>query len=178
MSGINIDRTRPSVRALGARHGSIYTTAPKLRCAARDRVSGIASCKLASTVQGPTATSPVVTTHYRMKATSKAGKTRTIHGSYRTLTIYLQGAGYQGGAFTVHGGRSYNLIVADATTPPRYIDAAPAPAAPAGNDNILNPLGHNRWEIGVIIPMIRAGQPWYLGVQIGASTYRLTINER
>jgi hypothetical protein len=67
---INIDTTKPSVTIKGAKAGKTYRTIPHLTCSAKDRFSGIASCRLHTKRSGKKVT--VTAT-----ATSKAGLTAT-----------------------------------------------------------------------------------------------------
>lgn len=81
LMGIRIDLTRPAVRIVGVRkHHRYRGAAPAARCAARDRISGIRSCRLRRRVRR---TSSGETITYTATATSWAGTTRraraTIH---------------------------------------------------------------------------------------------------
>lgn len=71
VGGIDIDRTRPTVKIKGVRKGKVYRRAPKGRCIARDQLSGVASCKLKKRRKGKKVT-------YTAKATDKAGNSRTL----------------------------------------------------------------------------------------------------
>ncbi|MGH2872897.1 MAG: choice-of-anchor Q domain-containing protein, partial [Solirubrobacteraceae bacterium] len=81
--GIDIDLTRPSVRIAGVRGRAHYQgAAPAARCTARDRISGIESCRLHRQVRR-TAAGETVT--YTATATSWAGTKRTVR-----TTIYVR----------------------------------------------------------------------------------------
>jgi len=71
ITGINIDRTRPTLRIRGVRKGAKYRRAPKGRCVARDRLSKVASCRLKRKRRGKRVT-------YTATATDKAGNSRTV----------------------------------------------------------------------------------------------------
>ena len=46
VGGINIDRSAPKVRIRGVRRASTYRRAPRARCVARDRLSGVRTCSV------------------------------------------------------------------------------------------------------------------------------------
>lgn len=74
--GIRIDLTRPAVGILGIRnHGRYKGRAPRARCRASDRISGIRSCELRRRVKR-TSTGETIT--FIAKATSWAGTTRMV----------------------------------------------------------------------------------------------------
>jgi hypothetical protein len=80
LTGINIDRVKPTVKVTGVKKGHTYKRAPKLHCKATDHLSGIASCKITThkkTSHG------VKTITYTAKATDKAGNTKTVTGTYK-----------------------------------------------------------------------------------------------
>src|SRR5207248_2786111 len=89
VNGIDVDLTRPSVSIAGVRSGTTYVgAAPRGRCVAADRLSGVASCRLMSTVRGTQVT-------YRAIATDRAGN---VSSTSRTVTVlsryYLAGSSF------------------------------------------------------------------------------------
>jgi adhesin/invasin len=72
VSEIKLDTSRPKLSVTGVKSGATYHEAPKVKCAASDRISGVASCKLSTK-------KVKVVGGYRekvtAKATSKAGLT-------------------------------------------------------------------------------------------------------
>lgn len=81
VTGINIDRTAPTLRVVGVRSGATYVRAPKLVCRATDAVSGVASCRLTRRVISRRA--HLVVYGYRAVATDRAGNVRVTTGRYR-----------------------------------------------------------------------------------------------
>ncbi|HTW13153.1 MAG TPA: Ig-like domain repeat protein [Solirubrobacteraceae bacterium] len=76
VSGINIDSTRPRVRLLGPVRDRVYAAAPRARCVASDRVSGLASCRLTEIRSGAKVT-------YTALATSRSGTTAAVRVTVR-----------------------------------------------------------------------------------------------
>ena len=143
VGGINLDRSAPSVKVTGIKNGAGYGgEAPVARCVAKDGLSGVASCKITRHKRGSL-------TSYRATATDSAGNTTTAHGSYRVLSIYVQGAPYSAGAFTVRAGHSYTVVVTGQAERPTYYDAAVYPYKPTQADMAFFAAGHHRWALGV-----------------------------
>jgi hypothetical protein len=168
--GINIDKNAPSVAIGGIANGATYDgAAPAARCIGKDSLSGIASCTLTRHTSGTTTT-------YTALARDKAGNTRTANGSYTVLPIYIQGAAYNGGAFTVRVGHTYTLVVVGTGTRPVFYDAAVYPRRPTVRDNAFYAAGHNRWTLGVTMDRdLRSHTYWNLGVKIGSTLHVLKI---
>ena len=81
LRGIKIDLTKPRVVIVGVRNHALYRgSKPPVSCAATDAVSGIASCKVITTVKR---SSTIETITYMAAATSWAGVTERA-----TETIY------------------------------------------------------------------------------------------
>ena len=81
---IKIDLTKPRIRWTGARsHVRYRGRAPRVRCVASDRVSGIRSCRVRRHIARR---GELETVTYRALARSWAGTTRTA-----SLTIYVRG---------------------------------------------------------------------------------------
>ena len=178
VSGIDIDQTKPTVKLTGIHRGATYDgTAPAAHCAARDHLSGIASCKLrrheTTSDQGLDETM----VRYTATATSRAGDTTTAAATYRLLGLYLEGTRYEHGRFLVAPGRTYTIVVERSALRPRYIDAAPSPASPAGNDQWFASVGPRRWAQGITIPdaLAQRFRDWVLGVQIGSKLHDLDV---
>jgi hypothetical protein len=83
---LKIDRTRPRAWAAGVVNGQLYRRSPPLRCRARDRISGIASCRVFKRVVISGDLSERVV-HYRLVATNRAGSRGLRRGSYRLAGI-------------------------------------------------------------------------------------------
>jgi hypothetical protein len=84
LSGIDIDRGKPSIAISGIADGKTYTlgAVPAASCSARDDVSGPGSCAI--TVAGGKANGVGEFT-YTATATDKAGNTAKLTGSYRVV---------------------------------------------------------------------------------------------
>jgi hypothetical protein len=169
-AGLNLDQTAPSVRVTGIRNGAGYGgRAPAARCVGSDALSGLASCTLTRHTSG-------TLTSYTARATDQAGNTRTTHGSYRVLRIYLQGAAYSGGAFTVRTGHTYTLVVTDSAGRPTYYDAAIYPHRPTRPDMAFHAAGPHRWALGITMTgAMRSHQYWNLGVKIGRTVNTVKV---
>ncbi|GAA1934409.1 hypothetical protein GCM10009797_29740 [Nocardioides hwasunensis] len=161
VSGIDIDRVRPTVRIAGVRDGATYAGGvPRARCVARDRVSGIASCRITTRKRGDRV---VVTA----TAVDEAGNRRRTSVSVRTLSVYLE-APSSNGAYDVELGRTYTLVVAGSSVRPVYYDAEIAPRRPHRRSLALRPAGPGRWTIGVTMDRGLSGHRlWNLGVKVG-----------
>ncbi len=178
ITGIDLDRTRPSVRVLGVRNGHGYDgVSPRIRCAARDRLSGVARCRLLLRRSHGRGGLEITTVRYTATAISRAGTSRRITGSYRVLGIYLQGVAYRDGAFQVRLGHAYTIVVHDARVQPRYWDASPGRQPPAGIDNAFHAAGRNRWAEGVTLTgAMSRYRMWQLGVRIGNALHAIPIH--
>ena len=179
VSGIDIDQTKPTVRLTGIHRGAAYDgIAPRVRCAARDSLSGIASCKLRRHETTSDQGLDVTKVRYTATATSRAGKTTTASATYRVLGVYLEGARHEHGRFLVAPGRTYTIVVERSALRPRYIDAAPSPGSPAGNDQWFVSAGPHRWAQGVTIAdaLAQRSKQWILGVRIGSRLHDLDIH--
>jgi hypothetical protein len=168
-SGINIDRTPPTVSIAGVKAGAYYPgAAPKPRCVATDALSGVATCRLTSTTSGPNVT-------VTARATDKAGNARSTQLTYHVLKIYVVGATFKNGAYTLVEGRSYMVVALTASTSrPRYYDAVPFGQTPRPADNYFLPAGTqyglHRYTIAVRIPHgMGRYYYWAFGVKIGTT---------
>jgi hypothetical protein len=178
VSGIDIDQTKPIVKLAGIHRGATYDgTAPKARCAARDSLSGIAACKLRRHETTSHQGLDITTVRYTATATSRAGNTATGAAKYRVLGLYVKGARYEHGRFLVAPGRTYTIVVERSALRPRYIDAAPSPGSPAGNDRWFVSVGPHRWAQGITIAdaLARRFKEWVVGVQIGSRLHQLDV---
>ncbi len=82
VSGINVDTTKPELSVKGVKSGHVYFgKAPKLRCVAQDAISGVASCTIKLHVKHASAGTKL--TQYTALATSKAGNSTVVQGSYK-----------------------------------------------------------------------------------------------
>ena len=168
--GIDIDLTRPKVSIAGPRDGATYGgSAPSARCVASDRLSNVASCRLAKTVHGTRVT-------YRATATDRAGNITRASLTVTVRAQYLVGAPYERGAFTVHVGRAYTLIVNGTARRPVYYDAAVYPLRPTQRDVAFEAAGHHRWALGVYMQhSLRTHPYWNIGVKIGGTLHVIKI---
>jgi hypothetical protein len=162
VTGIDIDAVKPTVRIAGAKRGTTYRgVTPTPRCVARDRLSGVASCRLTHHTVG-------ARVRWKAVATDQAGNKRKVAVRTTVLPVDIQGAHQHGGVFAVRSGSTYTLVVTGTAHRPVYYDAAAAPHRPVQRDKAFLPAGHHRWALGVsMTPGMRAGSHWNLGVKIG-----------
>jgi hypothetical protein len=176
VTGINIDRTPPSVHVTGARNGAVYRGTPReLNCVAADALSGITHC----TVR--TAPGHNGLTRYTATATNGAGLSTSIHGSYRVLGIWLRNRPYRNGKFDVRAGSTVTVRVASHARP-RYEWAAPATTSasattPHGGDVAFRPMGAGEWRLRITLSkaMTQRYSQWNLGVRIGKTLHVIRI---
>jgi hypothetical protein len=168
--GIDIDLTRPRVSIAGVRAGATYgATVPHARCVASDRLSGVASCRITRTVRG-------TQVRYDATATDKAGNVSHASLTVTVLGYYLQGAPFVHGAFTVHVGHVYTLVVSGSSHRPVYYDAAVYPQRPHKRDNAFLRAGHDRWTLGVYMQRALRSHPyWNIGVLVGGTMHVIKI---
>jgi hypothetical protein len=170
VSGINVDHTAPSVKVTGIKNGATYGgKVPAAKCVAHDSLSGVASCAITRHTTG-------TRTSYSARAIDKAGNTTTTSGSYHVASIYLKGATYTAGAFTVHSGHQYTLVVTGQAGRPVYYDATVFPHKPSHREVALSAAGHHRWVIVVHITRSMASHHyWNLGVKTGHTMHKVKI---
>jgi hypothetical protein len=156
VGGIHIDRTRPVVAIAGVRDGATYGgAAPRATCVSRDRLSGIASCRITRDRVGDRLV-------LRATATDRAGNRATTVERVTVLRAYLEGARFQDGAFTVRAGRTYTFVV-HGVRRPTYFAAAPAPVVPFRRLTTMYAAGPGRWTLGVTFSPAMRGKVWHLG---------------
>jgi hypothetical protein len=163
VTGINIDRTAPSLTVRGIKNGAVYRGAPRHgHCVARDPQSGVVRCSLHTTLGRNGLT------HYVATAVNRAGLTTTARGSYRTLTIWIPKVAYtQATGFALKVG-TYNLYVASRTQP-FYEWAAPVNSRhPAGGNADFTRAGAGVWRMTIHITssMTKRYKLWNLGVKV------------
>jgi hypothetical protein len=170
VGGINLDLAVPSVTVSGIKNNAQYGgKAPAAHCVAHDSLSGVASCTITRHTRGSL-------TSYTATATDKAGNTAMARGSYRVLSIYVQGTSYSAGAFTLRAGHSYTVVVLDQAGRPTYYDAALYPHRPGQRDMAFNAAGHHRWALGVTLARsMRSHHYWYLGVKVGHTMHLVKV---
>jgi Bacterial Ig-like domain (group 3) len=176
VTGINIDRTPPRVHVTGARNGGVYRGTPRhLVCVAADALSGVARC-IVRTSPGHDGL-----TRYTATATNGAGRSATIHGSYRVFGIWLRSTPWRNGKFDVRAGSTVTVRVASHTRP-RYEWAAPATTAasattPHGGDIAFRPMGSGEWRLRITLSkaMTRRYSQWNLGVRVGTTLHVIRI---
>ena len=173
VSGINIDQSAPAVRVLGVRDRATYTAAPALTCRATDTLSGVASCRV--TRKAVAGRGTVKTYGYTAVAFDRAGNRTVRTGRYQQLTAVVAGAPFRKGAFSVHAGRTYTLVVTSAARPV-YYDAAVYPRKPTGHGQVFRKAGHNRWALGVTINNgMRRFPLWNVGVKYAGTLHTLHL---
>lgn len=169
VSGINIDKYRPSVEVTGVRAGKTYFAAgPTAGCRASDQLSGVASCTVKRTTSG---TSVV----YVATATDVAGNRNTARLVARITKVAISGASMRDGRYVVHRGRTYTVLVS-ATTRPSYVYAAPWPRQPKGGNIPFKKIGKNRWALGVTFTKSMSSHTyWNIGTRVGSRTTVTTV---
>jgi hypothetical protein len=80
VTGIDIDRNKPTVKVTGVKNGHTYFNPPTLKCVATDKLSGVASCKIKTRKKS---SHGIATVSYTATATDKAGNTAVVTGSYK-----------------------------------------------------------------------------------------------
>jgi len=171
--GINIDRSKPTVHIVGISKGTVYgAAAPKVRCAAKDALSGLARCTITrKTVLG--ANGPVTTVV--ATAVDKAGNTAIARATYRTMPIYLAGAKFRNGEFEVKLGHAYTLVVF-AGQQPRYEAPSVFPYRPGPAGPLLHHAGKGRWTLGLVIDKgMPAHRLWNIGAMVGGKLYVIKV---
>lgn len=175
VAGINIDRVAPRVAITGVRANATYLAlnrAPAARCRARDRLSGVASCRLTVKREGATIV-------YRATATDRAGNRSSAATTIRVSPFTLSGTIPSLGAYTVRRQHTYTFSVL-AATQPRYIDAAPWPQRPSGASVLFTRAGSSdgvpEWSVRVTIDTAQSnGGRWNLGYLVGGSLHSATV---
>jgi hypothetical protein len=177
--GIDIDTTPPTVTVTGISDGHTYLgVAPPARCIARDALSGVASCRITRHTGPRRGPWQAATVYYTATATDRAGNQASVSGSYQILGIYLRGAHYHHGAFTVRLGHAYTLVVTTSDRP-RYYDPAPYPARPAGKDRKFYPAQHSQWILGIAFTRsMRHHRTWNLGIKTDHTLHVLRVHVR
>ena len=165
---VSIDRVAPVVHVGGVRPGLEYPVPPAGQCLATDALSGVASCRLTRRVRGSTEA-------YLAVAVDRAGNTASAQVVADLSPVQITGAPFRDGAYVVKLGHRYTLVV-DAKTRPRYIDAAPFPQRPHGNDAFFRKIGPNRWALSVDFTLsLAVSTYWNIGVKIGGTVHVVTI---
>lgn len=169
VTGIDIDRGRPSVHVAGVTPGGTYfAAAPGGRCAGRDSASRVATCVISRRSHGGRI-------DYTVTATDLAGNTATARVSAFWTNETIAGKVRRNGIYTVRVGHSYTLL-AVAGSRPQYIDAALYPRRPVGRDTRFTRVGPHLWSLKIRIDAIMGGtRLWNLGVRIGGVTQVLTV---
>lgn len=173
VSGIDIDQSTPAVRVLGVRDRGTYRAAPELACRATDALSGVASCRVTRKAVGGRGL--VKSYAYTAVAFDRAGNRTVRTGRYQQLTAVVEGAPFRKGAFVVHAGRTYTLVVTSADRPV-YYDAAVYPRKPTGHGQGFRKAGHDRWALGVTINGGMRRYPlWNVGVKYAGALHTLRL---
>lgn len=173
VSGIAIDRTAPRVAVAGVTSGRSYAgKAPRATCVAKDSVSGVVSCTVSSRTKGARTTVTAV-------ATDRAGNTARASKTFTTRSIYIDGARYADGVYTVKAGKVYRLVVEGRSGRPVYYDAEVAPRKPSTRDHAFVKVGKNRWALSVLMQNgMQRHALWNLGVKTGATMHVLKVRAR
>ena len=173
VTGINIDRTAPSLRVVGVRDQATYATSPSLRCRVTDTVSGVGSCQVTRKATG--GRGPTTVYSYRAVARDRAGNQTVRTGHYRLLKAVVAGAPFRNGAFRVHAGHTYTLVVTSKTRP-TYYDAAVAPRKPTGHGHGFVKAGRDRWTLGVTLNKGMRRYPlWNIGVKNDGRMHQMRL---
>jgi hypothetical protein len=162
---IDIDQAAPIVSVGGVTNDGHYPSpGPKPTCVGKDGLSGIASCTVHTTKSGGAVSTTV---HYTVRAVDRAGNVATKKGSYTVSGVGFRGAPFKNGAFTMHLGKTYQLVVHSASRP-QYLDAAPFPHKPFKLDPFpFRSAGHNLWTIPILMePALAVHTYWNVGVLI------------
>jgi hypothetical protein len=178
VSGVDIDLTHPRVRITGPLSGGTFAlVAPKARCHAVDRVSGIKSCVV--TEHAVSAAGGYKVT-YVARAVSRSGVSATARVVSSVTVITLANASLvTPNVWSVTPGRSYVLQVLSKTKP-TYLDAAPSPLSPTGPYDYFFRAGTINgvplWQSPVTITKAFARFPsWVIGVRIGSRTVKIKL---
>ncbi|HWU22856.1 MAG TPA: Ig-like domain repeat protein, partial [Nocardioides sp.] len=167
--GIDIDQVRPTVAITGiGTRAPYFASAPAGHCAARDALSGVASCTLTRERRGSAEV-------YTATARDRAGNVATTRRTVQVRNFVIAGAPYRSGAYIVHAGHTSTLLAAAARRP-RYVDAMPYPLRPVGEDNFFHRIGRGRWAIGVTFsPAMLHQSLWNIGVRVGGRLHVIRI---
>jgi len=174
VNDIDIDQSAPIVTVGGVTNGGHYPSpGPKPTCVGKDALSGIASCAVHTKKSGGAVTTTV---RYTVRAVDKAGNLTIKRGSYTVSGIGFKGAPFKNGAFTMHLGRTYQLVVHSASRP-QYLDAAPFPHKPFKVDPFpFRSAGHNLWTIPILMePALAVHTYWNVGVLINGKVTVIKI---
>ncbi|MBD8605322.1 Ig-like domain repeat protein [Aeromicrobium sp. CFBP 8757] len=173
VDGIAVDRSAPRAKVTGVKAGRSYAgTAPKARCAARDAVSGVDSCTVSRKTKGSRTTVTAV-------ATDRAGNTSRASVTYSTRAVYIDGARYSRGVYSVKAGRAYRLVVVGRSGRPVYYDAEVSPRKPFKRDHAFKKAGRNRWALSVLMQNgMQRQKQWNLGVRTGSTMNVLKVRAR
>jgi YVTN family beta-propeller protein len=169
VSGINVDRVRPTPRATGVRAGATYFAAgPVAGCHATDSLSGVATCTVTRTTRGHRVT-------YVATATDRVGNRSSTRLVARTTSVAISGASMSHERYVVHRGRTYTVLVAAAKRP-TFLYAAPSPGRPAGGGTPFMRIGKNRWALGVTFNQLMSHHTyWNFGTRVGSHTTVTTV---
>ncbi|MCD9199020.1 Ig-like domain-containing protein [Aeromicrobium wangtongii] len=170
VDGIAIDRSTPRVKVSKVKAGRSYAgQAPAARCSASDSLSGVQSCKVSRRTTGDRTTVTAI-------AKDRAGNTARTSVSYTTRRVYIDGARFSNGVYTVTAGRSYRLVVAGRSARPVYYDAEVSPRKPFKRDHAFKKAGKNRWALSVTMQNgMQRQRQWNLGVKIGSTMKVLKV---
>ena len=165
-----------TVRISGLRSGATYFGAvPTPSCVAHANV-GHVDCRITRKVSQTAAGSTVT---YTAQARGSAGAMATARLTVHTAKLDLGGLRAPNGFYVVKLGSYYTLRVASRTKP-LYVDAAVAPAPPAGTHDWFKRTGSSHgipvWTLRVYLPSaLSVFSAWDLGVRIGNRTQIITI---
>lgn len=181
VKGINIDLSRPGLRIVGPDEYSTYAfTAPRARCHASDRYSGVRSCVLVERRIPMTAGYKIV---YHARAVSGSGTVRYAGLVSFVTTINLSRASLLSPDYwDVTSGGSYVLQVMSRTKP-TYFEAAPGAVSPTGPYDTFFRAGSVNgvpiWDSPVRITRgFKRFHSWTIAVQIGNRMIRVRLQTR
>jgi hypothetical protein len=173
-NGLDIDQAAPLVSVGGVTNGGRYPSpGPKPTCVGKDALSGVAACVIHTHRSGGALSTTV---RYTLRAVDKAGNVTTKKGTYSLSGIGFKGAPFKNGAYTMHLGQTYLLVVSSAVRPD-YLDAAPYPHKPFKVDPFpFRSAGHHLWSVPILMePALAVHTYWNVGVVINGTVTVIKI---
>jgi hypothetical protein len=176
---IHIDLTEPHVRIFGPLEWNSYAfTAPRPRCHATDRYSGVRSCTITEQLRVPALGGYKIL--YGAQAVSGAGTVgKAGLLSFVTTVVIVGGSEITGDYWSVTPGHRYVLQVLSRTRP-AYLDAAPRTGSPTGPHDYFSRAGSvdgiPLWKVTLNITKAFARFPnWTVGIQTGTTVRRIKL---
>ncbi|SDD79999.1 Ig-like domain-containing protein [Nocardioides lianchengensis] len=164
VSGINVDRTAPTVSIGGVAPGVRYRgTTPRALCRGRDALSGVASCTITR--------SPLGGDRYRDVAVvvDRAGNRGTARVDFEILDEWVRNAPLVQGGFQVKRGTKQRIVVrTDGPQPQLMLPDKKGRLRPS---KVLRASdvteGYVTWFVDVTVPQsVRNGRSWRIGYRL------------